>query len=161
MTNITDEIVSADEALQAAETRVSEASRILRQYRREHRTAREELSRLIKELRTGESRYPLLERIAAGTAACLRSYLVYGPMPEHGLRSLLGHVNVPGGDSPDVYLPMAIIKSDFQVAPLSEPLPSGETLGWYPCGDPSPAEPVASAPAPGTSPVAKRNRKAR
>ncbi len=65
MPNLTDEIVQADSALQEAEERVTEASRQLRQSRRKHRECREELSRLIKELKTGESRYPLLERFEA------------------------------------------------------------------------------------------------
>ena len=42
-----------------------EASSRLRQCKRELHACREELSRLIKELKTGESRYPLLERFGA------------------------------------------------------------------------------------------------
>jgi hypothetical protein len=67
VSNLTDEIVQADTALQQAEIQVADASRRLRQSRREHRKCREELSRLIKELRTGESRYPLLERFEVAT----------------------------------------------------------------------------------------------
>ncbi len=59
-----DEITAADQELRAAEARATEASRRLRQCKRELRDCRAELSRLILELKTGESRYPMLERFA-------------------------------------------------------------------------------------------------
>jgi chromosome segregation ATPase len=66
MSNLTDEIVQADQALRDAEERATEASRRMRQCKRELRDCREELSRLILELKTGESRHPLLERFGPG-----------------------------------------------------------------------------------------------
>jgi hypothetical protein len=62
--NLIDEITDADEQLRQAETETAEASRTLRQCKRRLRERRLELSRLIQELRTGQSRVPLLERIA-------------------------------------------------------------------------------------------------
>ncbi len=62
--NITEDIVAADAALSASERRVKETAATLRQYKREHDKLRAELSQLIEELRTGVSRYPLLEQIA-------------------------------------------------------------------------------------------------
>jgi len=61
--NLIDEISKADADLQAAETETTVASKSLRECKLRLRNCRAELSRLIKELRTGESRYPLLERI--------------------------------------------------------------------------------------------------
>jgi len=63
MSNIIDEITQADQDLRQAEIRATEASARLRRCKHEARSARAELSRLILELRTGESRYRLLERI--------------------------------------------------------------------------------------------------
>jgi hypothetical protein len=64
MSNLIDEITDADEALRVAEAEATEASRRLRQCKRQLRDRRDELSRLIQELRTGESRHPLFERFA-------------------------------------------------------------------------------------------------
>ncbi len=61
--NLIDEITDAYAALQAAETEATEASHRLRKCKLHRKKCDEELGRLIKELKTGESRYPLLERI--------------------------------------------------------------------------------------------------
>ena len=62
MSNLIDEITRADQDLRNAEERATEASRHLRACKRELRDCRAELSRLILELRTGQSRYPMLEQ---------------------------------------------------------------------------------------------------
>jgi hypothetical protein len=64
--NLIDEITAADDELRQAEANATEASARLRNARSQVRACREELSRLIRELKTGESRYPLLERISLG-----------------------------------------------------------------------------------------------
>lgn len=61
--NLIDEITQADQNLEAAEIRVSEASRRLRAAKRELKDCRQEIRLLIKELKTGQSRYPVFERI--------------------------------------------------------------------------------------------------
>lgn len=66
MSNLIDEITQADQALRDAEDRATEASRLMRLCKRELRDCREELSRLILELKTGDSRYSLLERFGPG-----------------------------------------------------------------------------------------------
>ncbi|MGO9596470.1 MAG: hypothetical protein ACLP7Q_00435 [Isosphaeraceae bacterium] len=63
MPNLIDEISQADADLQAAETEATAAWKSLRECKLRLRKCRAELSRLIKELKTGESHYPLLERI--------------------------------------------------------------------------------------------------
>jgi chromosome segregation ATPase len=70
MSNLIDEITQADQNLEAAEIRVSEASRRLRAAKRELKDCRSEIRLLIKELKTGQSRYPVFERIerSKGTA---------------------------------------------------------------------------------------------
>ncbi len=62
--NLIDEITEAYAALQAAETEATEASHRLRKCKLHRKKCDEELGRLIKELKTGESRYSLLERIS-------------------------------------------------------------------------------------------------
>lgn len=71
MTNLIDEITQADQNLEAAEIRVAEASRRLRTAKRELKDCRQEIRLLIKELKTGQSRYPVFERIerSKGTTA--------------------------------------------------------------------------------------------
>ena len=70
MTNLIDEITQADQNLENAEIRVAEASRRLRAAKRELKDCRHEVRLLIRELKTGQSRYPILERIerSNGTA---------------------------------------------------------------------------------------------
>jgi hypothetical protein len=63
MSNLIDELNDIDDALLAAEERHTEASRILRQCKNEVAKLRKEERKLIKELKTGQSRYPLIERI--------------------------------------------------------------------------------------------------
>jgi chromosome segregation ATPase len=65
-----DEITQADQKLEAAEAQVAEASRRLRRAKRELKDCRQEIRLLIKELKTGQSRYPVFERIerSRGTA---------------------------------------------------------------------------------------------
>jgi chromosome segregation ATPase len=69
MTNLIDEITQADQKLEAAEAQVADASRILRRAKRELKDRRQEIRLLIKELKTGQSRYPVFERIARSNGA--------------------------------------------------------------------------------------------
>lgn len=70
MPSLTDEIIRADGALKRSEELMAEAGRQLRSARIEHRKCREELSRAIQELRSGETRYPLFERYGFGGVVC-------------------------------------------------------------------------------------------
>ncbi len=63
MPHLIDEIVEAFNALKESEAQIVEISRLLRESRQRHRDCDEELSRLMRELKTGESRFPLLERL--------------------------------------------------------------------------------------------------
>lgn len=65
MSTLIDEITNADQELRTAETETTAASKQLRQCKRRLKDCRSELSRLILELKTGESRYPLIERFTA------------------------------------------------------------------------------------------------
>jgi DNA repair ATPase RecN len=69
MTNLIDEITEADQNLEAAEIRVAEASRQLRSAKRELKDRRQEIRLLIRELKTGQSRYPVFERIERSNGA--------------------------------------------------------------------------------------------
>jgi hypothetical protein len=64
MSNLIDEITQADQKLEAAEAQAAEASRQLRRAKRELKDCRQELRLLIKELKTGQSCYPIFERIS-------------------------------------------------------------------------------------------------
>ena len=64
MSTLIDELAQADAMLQDAESRVAQASRQLRHAKAELHDCRAEVRRLIRELKTGESRFPLLERIS-------------------------------------------------------------------------------------------------
>ena len=64
MSNLIDELAQADADLEMAEAEVAEASRHLRHAKRDLRDCRLEVRRIIRELKTGKSRFPLLERIA-------------------------------------------------------------------------------------------------
>ncbi len=77
--NLIDEITDAYAALQAAETEATEASHRLRKCKLHRKKCDEELGRLIKELKTGESRYPLLERISRNGETAMP-----GPPPDPG-----------------------------------------------------------------------------
>jgi hypothetical protein len=68
MSDLIDEITEADQKLEAAEQKAAEASRQLRRAKRELKDARQEVRLLIKELRSGQSRYPILERIELRTS---------------------------------------------------------------------------------------------
>ena len=69
MTDLINEITEADQKLEAAEQKTAEASRQLRRAKRELKDCRQEIRLLIKELKTGQSRYPVFERIERkGTA---------------------------------------------------------------------------------------------
>jgi len=67
MTDLIEEITQADQKLEAAEAQVAEASRRLRRAKRELKDCRQEIRLLIKELKSGQSRYPILERIERRT----------------------------------------------------------------------------------------------
>ena len=69
MTDLIDEITQADQKLEAAEAQVAEASRRLRRAKRELKDCRQEIRELIRELKTGESRYPVFERIERSNGA--------------------------------------------------------------------------------------------
>jgi hypothetical protein len=67
--SLIDELALADTELEQAEAAVAEASRRLRRAKNDQREARQEVHRLIRELKSRESRYPLLERITANGEA--------------------------------------------------------------------------------------------
>jgi hypothetical protein len=65
LSTLIDEISQAVEDLRTAEEETTAASKQLRQCKSRLKECRAELSRLILELKTGESRYPLIERFTA------------------------------------------------------------------------------------------------
>lgn len=69
MNNLIDEITQADQKLEAAEAQVADASRVLRRAKRELKDRRQEIRLLIKELQSGQSRYPVFERIQRSNGA--------------------------------------------------------------------------------------------
>jgi hypothetical protein len=79
MSNLIDEILAARDSLRAAEDRATDASRQLRSCKASVEAAKTELDLLLDELKTGQSRYPLLERFAPNGEAITHDEHQRGP----------------------------------------------------------------------------------